>query len=219
MDRELLIEIGVEELPAGWLPSLTRQMADRLEARLKDSRISAGAPVESYGTPRRLTACVGKIAERQEDLEELITGPPVSAAFKDGTPTPAALGFAKKMGVEFEQIARAQTPKGEYLAFTKRQRGKSAVDTLPEVMTGLLRDLAFPKQMNWDARLEDGKDVFVFGRPIRWILFLYGGRVVPFTIGRSTAAAGANVQDVHSSALTYGHRFLDRKSTRLNSSH
>jgi glycyl-tRNA synthetase beta chain len=208
MDRELLIEIGVEELPAGWLPSLTRQMADRLEARLRDFRISAGVPVESYSTPRRLTARVGKIAERQEDLEEVITGPPVSAAFKDGSPTPAALGFAKKQGVEFDHITRLQTPKGEYLAFNKRQRGKSAVDTLPDVLTAILRDLQFPKQMHWDARLEDGKESLVFGRPIRWLLFIYGGRVVPFTIGRSAAATSHGVQDVESGALTYGHRFL-----------
>ena len=208
MDRELLIEIGVEELPAAWLPALTRQMAERLEANLKELRISAGVPVESYSTPRRLTARVSKIAERQEDLEEQITGPPVSAAFKDGQPTPAALGFAKKQGVEFDQITRVQTAKGEYLAFNKRQRGKSAVDTLPDVLTALLRDLAFPKQMNWDARLEDGKENFVFGRPIRWLLFIYGGRVVPFTIGRSAVANSPGVQEIESGALTYGHRFL-----------
>ena len=151
MDRELLIEIGLEELPASWLPNLTRQMAEKLEARLKELRIAPLAPVESFATPRRLTVVVGKIAERQEDLEETITGPPVSAAYKDGAPTPAALGFAKKQGVEFEQITRVKTAKGEYLAFHKRQRGKSAVDALPELMTGFLRDLAFPKQMNWDA--------------------------------------------------------------------
>ena len=208
MDRELLIEIGVEELPAGWLPSLTRQMQERLGAKLREFRISADAPVEPFSTPRRLTARVGKIAERQEDLEEVITGPPVSAAFKDGEPTPAALGFAKKQGVEFDQITRQQTPKGEYLAFNKRTRGKSAVDTLPDVLTALLRDLQFPKQMNWDARLEDGKENFVFGRPIRWLLFLYGGRVVPFTIGRSAAATSQGVQEIESGALTYGHRFL-----------
>src|SRR5688572_830936 len=173
MDRELLIEIGVEELPASWLPGLTRQMAERLAAGLKELRIAPLAPVESFSTPRRLTARIGKIAERQEDLEETITGPPVSAAFKDGQPTPAALGFAKKQGVEFDQITRLQTPKGEYLAYNKRQRGKSPVDTLPAVLTALLRDLQFPKQMNWDARLEDGKEAFVFGRPIRWLLFLY----------------------------------------------
>ena len=208
MDRELLIEIGVEELPAAWLPNLTRQMAERTEARLRDLRIAPGAPVESFSTPRRLTVRIAKIAERQEDLEETITGPPVTAAFRDGEPTPAALGFAKKQGVEFDQLTRVQTPKGEYLAFQKRQRGKSAVDALPELMTALLRDLAFPKQMNWDARLEDGRETFVFGRPIRWLLFLYGGRVVPFTIGRLAGAMGPQVQEVESGALTYGHRFL-----------
>ena len=209
MDRELLIEIGVEELPASWLPNLTRQMAERTEARLRDLRIAPGAPVESFSTPRRLTVRIAKIAERQEDLEETITGPPVSAAFNDGQPTQAALGFAKKQGVEFEQITRVQTPKGEYLAFLKRQRGKSAVDALPDLMTGLLRDCRVSaSQMNWDARLEDGKESFVFGRPIRWLLFLYGGRVVPYTIGRTAGALGPQVQEIESGALTYGHRFL-----------
>ena len=209
MDRELLIEIGVEELPAGWMPELTRQLAKRLESRLNEFRIAPGAPVESYSTPRRLTARVARIAERQEDLDETITGPPVSAAFgADGQPTPAALGFARKQGVPFEQLTRVPTPKGEYLACQKRHRGRSAVDTLPDVVGGLLRDMPFPKQMHWDARLEDGRGELVFGRPIRWLLFLYGGRVVPFTIGRSSEASGPQVQDVESGALTYGHRFL-----------
>jgi glycyl-tRNA synthetase beta chain len=209
MDRELLIEIGVEELPAGWMPRLTRQLAERLESRLNEFRIAPGAPVESYSTPRRLTARVARIAERQEDLDETITGPPVSAAFgADGQPTPAALGFAKKQGVPFEQLTRVPTPKGEYLACQKRHRGRSAVDALPDIVAGLLRDIAFPKQMHWDARLEDGRGELLFGRPIRWLLFLYGGRVVPFTIGRSAEASGPQVQDVESGALTYGHRFL-----------
>ncbi len=208
MDRELLIEIGVEEMPAAWLPSLTRQLAEKLEARLKDLRIAPLAPIESFATPRRLTVVVGKIAERQQDLEETVTGPPLSAAYKDGAPTPAALGFARKQGVEFEQITRVKTSKGEYLAFHKRQRGKSAVDALPELMTAFLRDLSFPKQMNWDARLDDGKGSFTFGRPIRWLLFLYGGRVVPYTIPRVEGASGPLVQDIESGALTYGHRFL-----------
>ena len=76
------------------------------------------------------------------------------------------------------------------------------------MLGAVLRDLAFPKQMHWDATLDDGRGEFVFGRPIRWLLFLYGGRVVPFTIGRAANAAGPLVQDVESGALTYGHRFL-----------
>ena len=209
MDRELLIEIGVEELPAAWMPALTRQLAERVGARLKELRIAPGAPIESFSTPRRLTARVGKIAERQEDFEETISGPPVSAAVgADGAPTPAGLGFAKKQGVAFDELARVTTPKGEYLAYHKRHRGKSAVDTLPDLLGGLLRDVSFPKQMHWDARLDDGRGELLFGRPIRWLLFLYGGRVVPFTIGRTPGATSPQVLEIESGALTYGHRFL-----------
>ena len=209
MDRELLLEIGVEELPAAWLPGLTRQLADRLKARLDEYRLAAGAPIESFSTPRRLTARVDGIAERQEDLEETVSGPPVSAALgADGNPTPAGLGFARKQGVAFDELTRVKTAKGEYLAYHRRQRGKSAVDTLPELLAALLRDISFPKQMHWDATLEDGRGELLFGRPVRWLLFLYGGRVVPFTIGRTPGAAGPQVLDVESGALTYGHRFL-----------
>jgi glycyl-tRNA synthetase beta chain len=209
MERELLIEIGVEELPAAWMPALTRQLAERVNARLRELRIAPGAPVEAFSTPRRLTARIARIAERQEDLEETISGPPVSAAFgKDGQPSPAALGFAKKQGVAFEDLARVTTAKGEYLAYHRRQRGRSAVDALPDLMTGLLRDLTFPKQMHWEAQLDDGRGELLFGRPIRWLLFLYGGRVVPFTIGRTPMAAGPHVMEIESGAATYGHRFL-----------
>jgi glycyl-tRNA synthetase beta chain len=209
MDRELLIEIGVEELPAAWMPALTRQLAERLGAQLRALRLAPLAPIESYSTPRRLTGRIARMAERQEDLDESISGPPVSAAFdKHGQPTPAALGFARKQGVAFEDLARVTSAKGEYLAYHRRVRGRSAVDTVPDVVTGLLRDLAFPKQMHWDATLEDGRGELLFGRPIRWLLLLYGGRVVPYTIGRASNAATSHVQEVQSGALTYGHRFL-----------
>jgi glycyl-tRNA synthetase beta chain len=207
MDRELLLEIGTEELPASWLPGLTRQLKERADAVLSEFRLKSD-PAETFSTPRRLALRVGKVAERQDDLEEVLTGPPVSAAYKDGQPTPAAIGFAKKNGVEVGALTRVITPKGEYLAFNKHQRGRAAADVLPAVLTGILRSLAFPKQMHWDAELADGKGELVFGRPIRWLLFLYGGRVVPFTIARTELARGPNVQDVESAALTYGHRFL-----------
>jgi glycyl-tRNA synthetase beta chain len=209
MDRELLLEIGVEELPAAWLPGLTKQLSEKLQARLIEMRLSPDAPVESFSTPRRLTARIGRMPERQEDLDETVTGPPVSAAFNAaGEPTPAALGFAKKQGVAFEALERVKTEKGEYLAAKKHLRGKSTVDALPELLAALLRDLTFPKQMHWDAMLEDGKGELVFGRPIRWLLYLYGGRVVPFSIARTPNAAGSQVQEVPTGAVTYGHRFL-----------
>ena len=209
MDRELLIEIGCEEIPASWLPGLTRQVGEHLDARLKELRLTSDAPAETYSTPRRLTARITKLAERQTDFEELVTGPPVSAAFApDGAPTPAAAGFARKYGVDVPALERHETSKGVYLAYRVRQRGKATVDVLPDVMTGLLRSMTFPKQMRWDAYLEDDKGELSFARPIRWLVLLYGGRVVPFVIRRTELAQGPTVQDIRTGANTYGHRFL-----------
>ena len=209
MDRELLIEIGCEEIPASWLPGLTSQLGAHLDARLKTLRLTPEAPTETFSTPRRLTARVARLSERQTDLEELVTGPPVSAAFKPGgEATPAATGFAKKYGVEVAALERHETPKGTYLAYRVHQRGKATVDVLADVMAGVLRDLTFPKQMRWDAYLEDGKGALVFARPIRWLVLMYGGRVVPFVIRRPESAQGPTVQDIRSGSNTYGHRFL-----------
>ena len=209
MDRELLLEIGTEEIPASWLPGLTTQLGQVLEAKLKEGRLAIDDPIETYSTPRRLTVRSARIAERQTDLEELVTGPPVSAAFAaDGKLTPAGAGFAKKQGVPEDQIERIKTPKGEYIGVRKHQRGRAAVDVLPDVLTGVLRAMTFPKHMRWDAMLNDGKGELPFGRPIRWVLYLYGGRVVPFTISRSPLAQSARVQEINSGASTYGHRFL-----------
>ena len=209
MERELLLEIGTEELPASWLPDLTRQIRDGLDGALRSHRLLPDAPVESYSTPRRLTARIAKIAERQTDLDELITGPPVAAAFgPDGQPTPAGIGFARKNGVDIALLEKVETPKGVYLGFRKHQRGRTAVDVLPDVLGATLRSFSFPKAMRWDAFLDDGKGELLFGRPIRWMLYLYGGRVVPFTIRRSELAESSTVQEVVTAAFTYGHRFL-----------
>jgi glycyl-tRNA synthetase beta chain len=209
LDRELLVEIGCEELPASWLPGLTQQIGEVMLAELRERRLMPESPAETYSTPRRLTVRIERVAERQTDLEDLVNGPPVSASFAaDGTPTPAAAGFAARHGVEVAALERVETPKGLYLAFRKKQRGKTAVDVLPEVLGGALRRLTFPKSMRWDAQIDDGRGELLFGRPIRWILYVYGGRVVPFTITRSAIAQTGQVQDVTSGAVTYGHRFL-----------
>ena len=105
-------------------------------------------------------------------------------------------------------LERHETPKGVYLAHRVHQRGKATVDVLADVMTGILRDMTFPKQMRWDAYLEDGKGALVFARPIRWLVLMYGGRVVPFVIRRPEIAQGPTVQDIRSGSNTYGHRFL-----------
>jgi glycyl-tRNA synthetase beta chain len=209
MDRELLLEIGCEEIPASWLVPLTRQLSERLAAELVTFRISAGVPVETHATPRRLMAGVARISERQTDLDEQVTGPPIAAAYgPDGQPTPAAIGFAKRGGVEPSQLTVVENAKGKYVAYARHERGKATVDVLPDVLASTLRGLSFPKAMRWDALLDDGKGELTFGRPIRWILFLHGGRVVPFVIRRSAVSQSPSVQDVRSGAVTYGHRVL-----------
>jgi glycyl-tRNA synthetase beta chain len=209
MDRELLIELGLEELPASWLPTLTQQLSETLRKALADHQLLNSDSIEVHATPRRLAACVPALIDRQEDRDDTLTGPPVSAAVgPDGAPSQAALGFAKKNGVPFSALTEVDTPKGRYLAFEKKTRGRATVDVLPDVLTQVLRTLPFPKQMHWDAELGDGRGELVFGRPIRWLLFLYGGRVVPYTIARTNLAAGVRVQDVTSGAVTYGHRVL-----------
>jgi glycyl-tRNA synthetase beta chain len=209
LDRELLLEIGCEELPASWLPALTQQIGEVVLAQLRTHRLAPESPAETYSTPRRLTVRIARLAERQTDLEDLVNGPPVSASFNaDGSPTQAAAGFAAKQGVEVSALERIETPKGTYLAFRKKHRSKAAVDVLPDVLAGTLRGLSFPKLMHWDAQLEDGRGELLFGRPIRWMLFVYGGRVVPFAIARTMAAQSSQVQEVTTGAVTYGHRFL-----------
>ncbi len=209
MDRELLLEIGCEELPAGWLPQLTEQIGRRLADQMAAFRLTTDGHVETFATPRRLTARIAKVAERQTDLEEQVSGPAVAAAFAaDGTPTPAAMGFARKHGLEVSALTRVATARGEYLAAVRRERGRATVDVLPDVLGATLRALAFPRHMRWDAWLDDGKGEFTFGRPVRWLLFLFGGRVVPFTIRRSPDATGPLVAEVRTGAVTYGHRVL-----------
>ena len=209
--RELLLEIGCEEMPASWIPGLEAQLAGRLAFRLEEARIDRRTPVRTFAAPRRLVATVAELAERQSDLEETVTGPPVRAAFDaDGAPTKAALGFARKQGVDAAALERVETPKGEYLACRRRQAGAAARSVLGGVLAAALRDLAFPKAMRWDAVLDDGRGEFLFGRPVRWILFLYAARVVPFEIGRAPAAAASGVAPVRAGGVTRGHRFFAR---------
>ena len=136
MDRELLLEIGVEELPAAWLPGLTKQLSEKLQARLKEMRLTPDAPVESFGTPRRLTARIGRMPERQEDLDETVTGPPVSAAFNAaGEPTPAGARLREEAGRRRSRRSSASRPtRGSTSPRRNILRGKSTVDALPELL-------------------------------------------------------------------------------------
>ena len=200
LDRELLIEIGCEEIPASWLPGLTAQLGRHLDARLKEFRLTGEGAAETYSTPRRLTARVAKLSERQTDFEELVTGPPVSAAFKpDGQPTPAAIGFAKKYGVEVEALERtgnteghlSRLPRSSAREGDRRRAGRSHDGTASR------HDVPEADAVGRVPRRRQ-RAICRLRRPIRWLVLLYGGRVVPFVIRRTELAQGPTVQDIRS---------------------
>jgi glycyl-tRNA synthetase beta chain len=209
---ELLLEIGFEEMPASWLPGLAAQGRTLAERLLAEHHLSPSSLSVTF-TPRRL-AVAATVAARQADREERVWGPSLKIA-RDaaGAWTGAAQGFAKKVGAAPDALESAakdpKAPDDLSLSFVKRTPGQDAVAVLPAVVAALLRGLAFPKRMSWDAWLDDGKGAFPFGRPIRWLLALIDGTVVPFTIFEQVAGA-AGPALLHSGHQTVGHRFLPR---------
>ncbi len=212
---ELLLEIGCEEIPASWLPGTTEQLRQRFaEAAAREHLAPSG--IEAYSTPRRLVLRA-ELAGRQADREEKVWGPGLKVA-RDaaGNWTGAAQGFARKNGVAVEALqegTRDGAAAGERnLLFVRTIAGREAREVLPGVLAALLRGLAFPKRMSWDAWIEDGKGAFPFGRPIRWIVFLLDGTLVPFTIHELHWGARGKVA-VEAGNVTYGHRFLPKGSS------
>jgi glycyl-tRNA synthetase beta chain len=211
---EFLLEIGFEEMPAPWLPGLTAQFARKLGELLAKDNLDP-AEIRALSTPRRL---VGRavVACVQADREELVFGPALKVA-RDaaGAWTNAAQGFSKKVGARPEDLEHgpkdASKPDELHLVFRKKTKGRPAAEVVPSLLAPLLRGLAFPKRMSWDAWIDDGKVAFPFGRPIRWIVALLDGQVVPFTI-RQMVDGGPGEIAVESANETRGHRFLPRGS-------
>jgi glycyl-tRNA synthetase beta chain len=209
---ELLLEVGFEEMPASWLPGIAAQSKTLAERLLAEQHLSPSSLAVTF-TPRRL-AIAATLAARQADREERVWGPSLKVARDaSGAWTGAAQGFAKKVGAALDTLESAakdpKKPDDLALYVVKRTAGQDAAAVLPETIAALLRGLAFPKRMSWDAWLDDGKGAFPFGRPIRWLLALLDGAVVPFTIFELVAGAQgpAIVQSGHQ---TVGHRFLPR---------
>jgi glycyl-tRNA synthetase beta chain len=190
MSRSLLIEIGVEELPASFVARAAEQMPVLVKNALAAARLTHGE-IEALGTPRRLAVLVSGVAEAQPDLEEEVLGPPRAAAFEaDGTPKKAAEGFAKKLGLDVSAVRIVSTDKGEYAAVTRSEKGQPASAVLGKVVEAATK-ITFPKAMRW------GQGEVAFGRPVQWLLALFGGDVVEASFaGKTTGRA------------TFGHRFL-----------
>jgi glycyl-tRNA synthetase beta chain len=208
---ELLLEVGFEEMPAPWLPGLMEQMRQRFDEIAGAAHLAPTGTVV-MSTPRRL-ALRSTVAARQADRAERLWGPSVKVA-RDaaGRWTGAAQGFARKSGVSPDELQQGPKEAGgadEYLFHIRKTAGLPAAGVLPGVIGALLRALAFPKRMSWDAGLDDGKGALPFGRPIRWLAALLDGEVVPFAIhGWVAGAKGDPV--VQAGRKTFGHRFLPR---------
>jgi glycyl-tRNA synthetase beta chain len=191
MSKELFLEIGTEELPAGFQPKATADMERLLRKELENARIEFGA-IKTYSTPRRLAIVVSDLAERQPDLQIQAMGPAKSVAFDaEGNPTKAGAGFARGQGVDVSELKIVTTAKGEYVSVDKEEIGRPTIELLPEILPRMIDNIPFRKSMRWmdlDVR---------FARPIHWLVALYGGDVVPFSY--ATIASGN---------LSRGHRFM-----------
>jgi glycyl-tRNA synthetase beta chain len=209
---EFLLEIGCEEMPAPWLPGLGEQLGARFQEAAARERLEP-QDVRVQWTPRRLVLAAQVVA-RQEDREETVWGPSLKVARDDAGWTPAALGFARKGGVAPEELRQGRKDPAaadENLYFLKRTPGRETREVLSStVIPQVLRGLAFPKRMNWDAMLSDGKGLFPFGRPIRWMVALLGGDQVSFNVYEAAAEKGRPL--VQAGDHTRGHRFLPREN-------
>lgn len=198
--RDLLFEIGTEEIPARFMTWVIDELKKLATAGLDEMRVEYGA-VRVTGTPRRIVLFVKDLADRQEDFEEVVKGPPKTQAVDaDGNFTKAALGFAKSRGVETEAL-RFEAVKGvEYLFASVKEEGRETRDLLPDFLGGLMKKLVFPKNMYWhDQTLR-------FARPVRWIVALWDTEIIPVTYGRVTSGAQSR-----------GHRFMGASSVDIES--
>ncbi len=170
----LLLEIGTEELPAGDLSLALAQLREAAPAMLEEARLDYGR-LHVLGTPRRLALLVEGLSPRQRAREEIVKGPPARAAYDaEGRPTPAAIGFARRQGVDVADLQVRSMDGGEYVVAVRRVEGRPAFDVLQELLPRLVAGLRFPMSMRWN---ETG---VAFSRPIRWLTALLGDAVVPF---------------------------------------
>jgi glycyl-tRNA synthetase beta chain len=173
---EYLLEVRSEEIPARMLEPGLRELATRVFEELM-ARGLGPREVETGFTPRRLVLILSGLPEREPDREEQVMGPPVRAAFgADGAPTPALLGFAKRTGLEPDQLARVKTDKGEYLAATRKIEGRATRDVLAEIVPRVLTGISWAKTMRWGS----GEGPWV--RPVHGVVSLLDGEVVPFEL-------------------------------------
>ena len=189
-----LLEVGTEELPADFIDSAIAQWQSRIPKSLESQALTPEA-VEVYGTPRRIAVLIKGLPVQQADREEDVKGPPASAAFKDGQPTQAAVGFARKQGVELDALEVRDTDKGEFVFVLKKTPGRPATEILTELIPQWITGLEGKRFMRWaDGDLR-------FPRPIRWLVALLDADVLPVELVNSS-------ETIKSDRISQGHRVL-----------
>jgi glycyl-tRNA synthetase beta chain len=189
-----LLEVGTEDLPAGFVESATKQWQQMIPARLQEQNLAYSA-VQVYSTPRRLAVLIEDLPDQQLDRTEEIKGPPASAAFKDGQPTPAGAGFAKKQGVALSDLTIRPTDKGDFVFINKQIPGRQTTAILTEQIPQWIFGLEGKRMMRWaDGDLK-------FPRPIRWLVALWGNAIMPITLVNDQ-------EEIKSDRISQTHRVL-----------
>ena len=187
MSKDLLLEIGTEEIPAHFMPGILQQLKEKAENKFKQLHIDTNG-IKTLGTPRRLALLVNDLAEKQADISTEHKGPSVKIAFdENGKPTKAAAGFARGKNIPVDEL----TVKDGYVYAVVHEHGENTADLLTHILPELIEELNFPKNMRW------GDLDFRFVRPIRWFVALFDDQIIPFTLANVT-----------SGNKTRGHRFL-----------
>jgi len=198
-NKELFLEIGCEEIPAGFIPRATAEMKAIITKELAIARLSF-SEIKTLATPRRLVLVVKGIPAVQPDAEITATGPSLKAAYgADGKPTKAAEGFARGQGIDVAALQTITTDKGEYLFVSKHETGRPTYEILTELLPALVANIPFKKSMRW------GDGDVRFARPVHWIVALFDGTVVPFSFGT-----------VVSGKISRGHRFMANTPFQVN---
>ncbi len=194
---EFLLEVLTEEMPPSHVQTALFQLGEKFEEELLSQNINA-KKIEIYGTCRRLII-FGDLAPKQKDRKEEIIGPPKTVAFQDdGSPAPAAKGFAKSQGVKVNELEIIKTDKGEYLGIKKIEKGKPTQNILSEILPSVISSLSFPKMMRW------GSGSFRFSRPIKNILCVLNEKPLSFSVGGISAGN-----------FTYGHKLHCPKKIKV----
>src|SRR5271157_5166166 len=197
---DFLLEIGTEEIPARMMDGAREELARRVGDLLQRERLVENPAVQAFSTPRRLAVLAGGVSPAQPDVREQVTGPSLKVAYKDGAPTPAAEAFARKLNVPVDALEKISTPKGEYLAATVVKKGRPTPDILAESLPKEIAGIYWAKSMYWR-----GKSSERFVRPVRWLVSLLDGEVVPLEF--------AGVRAGHTTA---GHRILSSGALEIS---